>query len=199
MRPVSSSSAICCGSQPVSAIAEPLASRASRKAYDRNGLSVPAQASQADAPIESIPRWILTLNRSPPSAMSRHFEDRVHFDRHPAGQSIDPNRRARMLAHIMEHLDHEVGGAVHDQRLVGEFGRAIDETAQPHAACDTVEIAMERVPQMRQDVEAAEPRGKLSLFDIEFAAKLAKITALAVPLTNLAGNENQTAGLDIRH
>src|SRR5258708_14991641 len=183
--PPSSSSARCCGSQPVSAVAEPEASSASRKACDRKGLSAPAHASHAAAGISASRATILTVTPSPPSMAlirSAHLEDRVDLDGNAAPQRVDAHRRARMAARVAQHLNHQVGGAVGDLRLLGEVGHAIDEGAQPHAAQDAVEIAAECGFCLGQDIEPAQPRCFLSVLEADLAAELAQEAAFTVPL-----------------
>src|ERR1700719_1159462 len=131
--PSSSSSARCCGSQPVSDVAEPDASSASRKAWARKGWAAPAQASHWAAGISASRGTILTVTASPPSigpVRSAYFEDGVDLDRNAAGQGIHPNRGARMAPGVAEELNHQVGRTVGDLRLLGEVGGAIDEGAQ---------------------------------------------------------------------
>src|SRR5258707_4000914 len=68
-RPLASSSARCCGSQPFSAVAEPLSSSASRKACERNGLPAPAQASHSAAGSSAMRSMTRTVRLPPPSGM----------------------------------------------------------------------------------------------------------------------------------
>src|SRR3546814_5725649 len=58
----------CCGSQPVSAVAEPLSSSALRKAWETKGLS-PAQASHAAAGTSAMRLTTFTARLSLPSGM----------------------------------------------------------------------------------------------------------------------------------
>jgi len=99
---------------------------------------------------------------------------------------------------IAEHLDDEVGGAVHHLRLLREIVDRIDEAAQAHATQDTVEITAERAFRHGQDVEAAQPRRLLPLLERDLPAELADEAALAVPLANLAGDEQEVAAAHAR-
>src|SRR3546814_7122748 len=59
----------CCGSQPVSAVAEPLSSSALRKAWETKGLS-PAQASHAAAGTSAMRLTTFTARLSLPGRKS---------------------------------------------------------------------------------------------------------------------------------
>src|SRR5438094_6780269 len=104
-----------------------------------------------------------------------------------------------MTAGIAEHLDHQIGGAVDHRRHVGESGGAVDEAAEPQTAAHAVEIAAGRDLQVRDDVEGAETRRLLSVGDADRGAELADKAALAIPLADLAGDENEIARHRERH
>src|SRR5206468_4149680 len=104
-----------------------------------------------------------------------------------------------MTAGIAEHLDHQIGGAVDHLRHVGEIGGAVDEPAEPQTAAYAVEIAAGRDLQVRDDVEGAETRRLLSVGDADRGAELASKAALAIPLADLAGDENEIARHRERH
>src|SRR5204863_9359121 len=97
------------------------------------------------------------------------------------------------------HLDHQIGGAVDHLRHVGEIGGAVDEAAEPQTAAYAVEIAAGRDLQVRDDVEGAETRRLLSVGDADRGAELADKAALAIPLADLAGDENEIARHRERH
>src|SRR5207237_10850752 len=70
-----------------------------------------------------------------------HLEYAVHLDREVERQDIDADRRARMAAMIAEYLDHQIGAAIHDLRLLGEILGGIDEDPEAHASDAAGEIA----------------------------------------------------------
>src|SRR6185312_15288442 len=100
-------------------------------------------------------------------------------------------RGAGMAPGIAEHLDHQVGGAVDDLRLLGEARHGVDEAAEPDDTQDAVEIAVERASRLGEEVQAAEPRRRLAVLEAHLGAELADIAPLAVPLADLAGDEKQ--------
>ncbi len=53
---------------------------------------------------------------------SRYFKQALDLNRGIGRQRRDADRRARMLAFVAEHRDHEVGGAVHHLWAFGEPG-----------------------------------------------------------------------------
>ena len=98
-----------------------------------------------------------------------------------------------MAALVAEHFDHQVGGAVHHLRPVGEAGRRIDEAAEPDHAGDLVEIAERRLD-LRQEIDGAGARGLLAVLDRDAAAELARGHHLAVGAeADLAGDREQLA------
>src|SRR5262245_10341408 len=80
---------------------------------------------------------------------------------------------ARMAPALAEDGDDEVRGAVHHQRLLVELGCRIDETAQPHAAPNPVEIAAAGVAELHQHIEHDEAGRRLPLLEGEFATEAA--------------------------
>src|SRR5215472_15062925 len=86
-----------------------------------------------------------------------------------------------MLAGIAEDLDHQVGDAIGNLRLIGEIRHRIDEDIELDAALDAVEIAAQRRLDLGQDVETADPRRLLALLDAVFLAELADELEFAVP------------------
>jgi hypothetical protein len=62
-----------------------------------------------------------------------------------------------MPALVAEHLDHEIGSAVHDLRSVEERRGRIDEAAKPHDPHHLVEVA-ERDLDLGQKVDCAGAR-----------------------------------------
>src|SRR5665213_248120 len=189
---------MCCGSQPVSAVAEPDSSSAWRKAWPTNGLSAPAQASHSAAGISPRPSMMRIARRSLPSIASPgsslfDFEDRVDLHRHAVRQRRDADGDSRMTPGIAQHLDHQVGAAVDDLRLLDEIRQRVDEAVDAQALLDAVEIAVERRLDMRQDIEAADARRRLAVGLRDGAAELADEARLAVPLRQLARDEEDIA------
>src|SRR5262245_40416814 len=80
-----------------------------------------------------------------------------------------------------------------------EIGRRVDVASQTHAPGDTVEIAFERLTQVRDEVERAETCSLLAGARIEVAPELADEAPLAVPLRELAGEVDEAPGPDERH
>jgi hypothetical protein len=100
---------------------------------------------------------------------------------------------------IAQHLDHQIRAAIDDACLLGEVRQRVDEAAELDAAQDAVEVAIERRLRLRQDVEAAEPRRRDPVLDADGAAELADIALLALPLADLAGDEELAAAAHERH
>src|SRR6185503_20303150 len=87
-------------------------------------------------------------------------------------------------------------GAIQHLRSVQKIGSRIDEAPEPDHAHDLVEIA-ERGLDLREQVDAAAARRRLSLLDGNAAAKFALGDQLALCVeTNLAGHEQQVSGAD---
>ena len=137
--------------------------------------------------------------RAPRLHPSGDLENRVHLDRHVARQRSAAHRGARVPPGIAEHLDHQIGGAVDHLRLLAVARHRIDEAAEPHAAHDLVEIAADRGLELRENVDGAEPRGLLRVFQRDFLADLTGELVLAVGVRHLAGDEHQRAGTLERH
>ena len=76
-------------------------------------------------------------------------------------------------------------GAVHHKCLLIELGRRIDETAQPDAAPNPVEIAVAGVAKLHKQVEHDEAGCCLSLLEGEIATKAALETKLVAPKRTL--------------
>src|SRR5215813_11875711 len=88
------------------------------------------------------------------------------FDLHCSicGQGGDADRCARMPAFVAEYLYHQVRGAIHHLRPVGETGCRIDETTQPHDTHYFVEIT-KCTFELRKQVDRACARRLLSVLD----------------------------------
>src|SRR5712691_12783817 len=158
----------------------------------------PAQASQASGATSLIALCTERVMVSPPSfiagACSADLEDGFDLDRDAAGQAARPDRGAGMAAAIAKHCDHQVGGAVDHLRHVGELRGAVDKPADSQAAAHAVEIAAAGDPQMRQDVERAEPRCLPPVGDADSGAELPDKAKLAIPLADLTRDEDEIAG-----
>ncbi len=102
-----------------------------------------------------------------------------------------------MAGLLAEHLDHEVGGAVHHLRAVEEVRRAIDEAAEADDADDAVEIADRRLD-LRDDVEAALRAALLAFLDRDPAAELAGHQAVG-PQRDLPRDGQQRTAAHVRH
>src|SRR5580700_8326716 len=104
-----------------------------------------------------------------------------------------------MLAVVAEDVDHQIGGAVHHFRAVGETGRRIDEAAEPHHLLDLVEIA-ERSLDLGDQAYGAGPRRLLAVLDGHAGPELPGGDELAVATkAKLAGDREQVAGAHIGH
>src|SRR5690348_18237729 len=130
---------------------------------------------------------------------SAHLEDGVHLDRDAARQRVHADGGARMASGIAEDLDHDIGGAIGDLRLLREVVGAMDEGTEPDAARDPVKIAIQGSFRMRKNVEGAELRRFLSVLEGNLAAELADKSQLAVPLTDLSGDEKEIAAAHEGH
>src|ERR1700693_4175523 len=107
--------------------------------------------------------------------------------------------RARGLALVAEHRNHQIGGAVHHFRAVGEARRRIDEAAEPHHLLDLVEIA-ERGLDLGDQADGAGPRRLLAVLDGDAGAELPRGDELAVATkAKLAGDREQVAGAHEGH
>src|SRR5665213_166797 len=194
IRPTPSASDKCCGAQPVRPVAEPLSSIACKKVWPSVGFTSPAQASHSAAGISAIAGWTVSVTVSAPLAIgSGELKHRFDFDRDSQWQGTDADRGAGMLAGIAEYLDHQIGGAVDDLRHLGELGGAVDEPAEAKHPLHLVEVAAAGDPQMRQDVEGAEPGGLLPIGDADPGAELADEFGLAVAHADLARHDHEIA------
>src|SRR3569833_1353508 len=99
-----------------------------------------------------------------------------------------------MAALVAEHLDHQVGGAVHDFRAVQKIRRGIDEAAEPDHPHLVVEIADGGLD-LNQQVDRTSPRRRLALLDADARAELAPCYQLPVGIVaDLAGDGEDIAG-----
>src|ERR1700749_3700236 len=104
-----------------------------------------------------------------------------------------------MAALVAEGSDHQVGGAVHDLGMIHKAGRRADESAQPHHACDLVEIS-ERGLELAEQVDGAHPRCLLTVLDRDVTTELAFRNELAISVeAELAGYHHEVAGAYERH
>ena len=76
--------------------------------------------------------------------MLRHLEQAFDLNRRIGGNA-NADGYADMRAIVAEHLDHQVGGAIHHLRSFGEAGGRIDEAAEPDDPRDLVEFAEGRL------------------------------------------------------
>jgi hypothetical protein len=78
-----------------------------------------------------------------------------------------------MATRFAEHRHHQLRAAVDDNRDWIEIRRRVDESAQPHHPLHFVQIAPARGLHLRQQIEPAQPRGRLALLDLDGVAELA--------------------------
>src|SRR3990167_2964279 len=104
-----------------------------------------------------------------------------------------------MAALVAEHVDHQIGGAVHHLRSVGKAGRRIDEAAQPHDPGHLVELAEHRLD-LRQQIDGAGARRLLAVLDRNAAAELTFGDQFALRAeTQLTGHHQQVAAAHAGH
>src|SRR5262245_51811008 len=101
-----------------------------------------------------------------------------------------------MAPAFAEDGDNEVRGAVHHQRLRAELGCRIDRTAQPDAATDPVEIAVEGLAKRNDQIEHDEAGRRLPLLEGKLTAKAAPEPKLVAPKRTLDADD-QIAGANI--
>src|SRR5262245_35048627 len=121
--------------------------------------------------------------------LSGDLEQPLDLDCGVERQDGDADRGAGVPALVAEHLDHQVGGAVHHLRPVEEGGVRVDESTKPHDPHDLVEIA-ERDLDLSQEVDGAGAGGLLTVLDRHGFPKLALGDERA------AGSEADLAGDD---
>ena len=103
-------------------------SRFSRRGA-RAGIIVPIDGDLQNDPAD-IPRLLAKLDEG------------FDLDARIKGEGGNADRRAGVAAFVAEHLDHEIGGAVHHHRQRAEIGGGVDEATQTHAARDAVQVAV---------------------------------------------------------
>ena len=86
-------------------------------------------------------RWGRRSDSRPDGASVRQFDDGIDFDRDPQRQGRAADGGTRMATGFAEDFDHQVGGAVDHLRLVGKFGRAVDEPAKANDSLNPAEAA----------------------------------------------------------
>src|SRR4051812_46983949 len=85
-----------------------------------------------------------------------------------------------MLSCAVKNGDHQVGYTVGYFRLIGEARSRIDEYAQPQALLDAVQVTAAGSAEIGKQVDAAQPGGRLRLFNDKVLSDLANILRLAV-------------------
>src|ERR1700720_798183 len=127
------------------------------------------------------------------TARSGDLERAFYLDCGIGRQRRHADRRARVLALVAEHRDHQIGGAVHHLWPVAEARRRIDKAAEPYHANDLVEIA-DRNLDLSQQIYGAGACRFLPVLDGNRAATLPFGDKLAVGAkAELAGNREQVA------
>ena len=117
----------CCGSQPVSAVAEPLSSSAASEgvAQERivgSGASIPFGSRNGRDIGDGANRDVGGIGHGR-SRASVDGEQGFDLDRRAQRQRSHADRRARMLARRAQRLRDQVGCAVHHLVLFGEVRR----------------------------------------------------------------------------
>ena len=97
--------------------------------------------------------------------------------RRPAAGWRRRSRCARAAPRSPNSAMHQVRRAVDDLRHMREVGRAIDEAADAQAAVDAVERAAAGFAQRGEQVERADPRRRLAVFEVVLDADLADDSA----------------------
>src|SRR5687768_9229984 len=103
-----------------------------------------------------------------------------------------------MAAAVAEDLDHEVGEAVHDPRLLAEAGRRVDHAEHLDDLADLVQAAEGGAGDVEQP-DAGLARGLVALLDGVLLAALAVPLATAGQAGAVAGQIEQVAGADPAH
>src|SRR5918996_6153885 len=187
----------CRGIQPVSAVAEPLSSRAERKAWLRKGWSGPTQASHAAGSSWAMPWTSLRLS-SVLGVQSGKLKDRFDLDGSIERQARATDGKPRMAPRLCHGAHHKVGGAVDDLGLIRELGRAADEAAELQAAREAGEVAFAGGPRLRQQVERAQARRGLALLDADVTAELTDHGHAPALQRQLPRDEEQPAADGVR-
>ena len=96
-----------------------------------------------------------------------------------------------MTAALAKHGEHQVRSTVHDFGHIRIARPRADETAETMATDHPVEIAIDRKPQCRQQIQRAQFRGFLTGGKVVHDADLTGKANFAVPLADLAGEKHQ--------
>jgi hypothetical protein len=98
---------------------------------------------------------------------------------------------------VSEDGAEELRGAVGDEVLLGERGRAVHQHQQLHDAADAIQVAR-RGFERAEEVDRDRARGSLAGGGVELLTQLAGPRD-AIALRNVAGEEDQVAGPHPRH
>src|SRR5690606_5234981 len=96
----------------------------------------------------------------------------LDLHRRAEGEGGNPDCRARMPAPLAKHLHHEVGGPVHDLRLIPEVRRRVDKADELYELDDALQIT-ERGAGLGEDVDGAQARRLLAVLEANPGAELA--------------------------
>ena len=91
-----------------------------------------------------------------------------------------------MSASIAKDFDEEIGCTVDDDRVLAEISDAVHKPAHFHNPADPVQIAIKGGLRLRDDIQSANPRRLLCIFDGLVVTDLADVQQVAVPEGHLA-------------
>ena len=119
------------------------------------------------------------------------FNNRVDLDCDVVRQGTDTKRGARMTARFSEDFDEQIGCAVDDLRVEKEVRGGVHKSADIHKSNEPVHIAIDSGVHLGDHVQSAKASRLLTVFDLELTAEFTDEAPLAIPLRNLAGDEDE--------
>src|SRR3569623_637216 len=150
-----------------------------------------------EPPAPRYPALHFAWSHTAPSAAARLYErdDRLDLDGNPGRQARRPDRAARRQPGLAEHLRHQVRKPVDDGRMIGVFGRRVDEAEHlddPRNAIERAEVCAQR----REHREPVQPRRLTPGRHVERRAELAHAPAAVGAHRPVAGGVEQLPVLE---
>jgi hypothetical protein len=75
-----------------------------------------------------------------------------------------------MASSVAKYLNHEIGGAVNDLRVIAEIGCGVYEPSESDAPNDAIQVSVKRILELCDDIERTQTSGRLALFECYIAA-----------------------------
>jgi hypothetical protein len=121
-----------------------------------------------------------------PSNFLNHLYHRLNFDRHPRRERVGSGSNARVLTRLSKKSKEQIRRSVKHLRVLSKVWPALHHTSNADDSDDARKVSIQHSCEMAQDIQSAELRSTLPIFDTEIGTNFSgkeELTIQPWPLT----------------